>query len=57
MISRNKYLSQLINNKKRLILVFKSRARPDFSRGFYVSSCKLVKVIFTRPNIVKNAQK
>ena len=57
MISRNKYLSQLINNKKRLILVFKSRARPDFSRGFYVPSYKLINVVFTRPNIAKNAQK
>ena len=55
MTSRNKFLSQLINNKKRLILVFKPCVRPDFSWGFYVPSYKLIKVVFTRPNIANNA--
>ena len=36
---------------------FKPRVRPDFSRGFYVSGYKLIKVLFTRPNIANNAQK
>lgn len=43
--------------KEKILEKFKPRVRPDFSRGFYVSSYKLIKVVFTRPNIANNDQK
>ena len=42
-------------NKKRIIVEFKPRVPPVFHGFFYVSGYKLIKVVFTRPNIVNNA--
>ena len=44
-------------NKKRIIVEFKPRVPPVFHGGFYVSGYKLNKVVFTKQNIMKNAQK